>query len=190
MFQFLVKRFFAAVVLVLFVTFITFAVMKINFTLPEINFTAKLPFTNITIIEIHSDETLIQTGDPLADLKLNPTISEERIAAEAKRLGLDKSFIEQYFSWLTNVLKGNFGLSQSNQRVVDLIKPALLNTLVLNVLAIFFTWMIAGGIFYSVGTLFLKFGDKVNYFHALWHTFVIAGSISHYIAILLIIVLK
>ncbi len=117
--------------------------MKINFTLPAVHFSAKIPFTQIIIIEIHSDETLIQTGDPLADLKLNPTISEERIKEEAKRLGLDKAFIEQYFTWLGNVLKGNFGLSQSNQKVVDLIRPALFNTLILNILAIFFTWMIA-----------------------------------------------
>lgn len=143
MFQFLLKRFFAAVVLVLFVTFITFAVMKINFTLPEINFVAKIPFTQIKFFEIHSDKTLIQTGDPLADLKLNPTISEERIKEEAKRLGIDKGFVEQYFTWLQNILRGDFGLSQSNQKVVDLIKPALINTLLLNLLAIFFTWIIA-----------------------------------------------
>jgi ABC-type dipeptide/oligopeptide/nickel transport system permease component len=68
-FQFLLKRLFAAVVLVLFVTFITFAVMKINFTLPEINFVVKIPFTQINFFEIHSDKTLIQTGDPLAELK-------------------------------------------------------------------------------------------------------------------------
>ncbi len=121
----------------------TFAVMKINFTLPEMNFTAKVPFTQITLFEIHSDKTVVQTGDPLADLKLNPAISKERIAAEAKRLGLDKSFIEQYFSWLGNILKGDFGLSQSNQKVINLIKPALRNTLLLNILAIFFTWLIA-----------------------------------------------
>jgi peptide/nickel transport system permease protein len=142
-FQFLVKRFFAAIILVLFVTFITFAVMKINFTLPALDLTAKIPFTQIIIFELHSEKTLIQTGDPLADLKLNPTISEERIKEEAKRLGLDKSFIVQYFTWLGNVLQGELGLSQSNQKVIDLIKPALFNTLILNILAIFFTWLIA-----------------------------------------------
>lgn len=117
--------------------------MKINFTLPAIDFSFKVPFTQISIFKIKSDKTTIQTGDPLADLKLNPTISEERIKEEAKRLGLDKSFIDQYFTWLGNVLQGELGLSQSNQRVVDLIKPALFNTLILNVLAIFFTWLIA-----------------------------------------------
>lgn len=49
-------------------------------------------------------------------------------------------------------------------------------------------WLIAGGMFYSVGTLFLWFDTRVRYFHALWHTFVIAGSICHYLAILQIVV--
>lgn len=83
------------------------------------------------------------SGDPLADLKLNPQISEERIKAEAKRLGLDKNFTEQYFIWLGNIFQGDLGLTQNNQKVVDVIKPALINTLILNLLALFFTWIIA-----------------------------------------------
>ena len=46
------------------------------------------------------------------------------------------------------------------------------------------TWIIAGGVFYSVGTVFLRFDQHVRFLHALWHTFVIAGSICHYVAIL------
>ncbi len=49
-------------------------------------------------------------------------------------------------------------------------------------------WIVAGGIFYSVGTLFLGFDYRVRYFHALWHTCVIAGSTCHYIAILLAVI--
>jgi peptide/nickel transport system permease protein len=117
--------------------------MKLNFTLPSINFELKNPISHQIILKFHSDSKLIQTGDPLADLKLNPAISEERIQAEARRLGLDKSFTQQYWTWLGNIIKGDFGLSQSNQNVIDLIKPALLNTLVLNLASIFCTWLIA-----------------------------------------------
>ncbi len=46
-------------------------------------------------------------------------------------------------------------------------------------------WVVAGGLFYSAGSVFLRFDHRIRYFHALWHTFVIAGSICHYIAILL-----
>lgn len=49
-------------------------------------------------------------------------------------------------------------------------------------------WMVAGGVFYSVGTVFLVFDLRVRYLHALWHAFVIAGSTCHYIAILSFVV--
>lgn len=45
-------------------------------------------------------------------------------------------------------------------------------------------WTIAGGAFYSLGAVFLAYDGRVRYFHALWHTFVIAGSICHYVVIL------
>ncbi|MFK7779168.1 MAG: hemolysin III family protein [Gimesia sp.] len=49
-----------------------------------------------------------------------------------------------------------------------------------------FAWIIAGGLFYSTGSLFLIYDQRVRYFHALWHTFVIAGSTCHYIALLMV----
>lgn len=45
-------------------------------------------------------------------------------------------------------------------------------------------WLLAGGFFYSTGTIFLRYDRKVRYLHALWHVFVIAGSVCHYIGIL------
>jgi hemolysin III len=48
-------------------------------------------------------------------------------------------------------------------------------------------WLAAGGLFYTAGSLFFAF-DRVRYFHALWHVFVLAGSISHYFAVLLYVV--
>jgi hemolysin III len=48
-----------------------------------------------------------------------------------------------------------------------------------------FAWILAGGLFYSVGSVFLRFPRHARYFHALWHAFVIAGSVCHYVAILL-----
>lgn len=143
MLTFLLKRFIGAIFLVLFISFMTFSLMKIDFVIPEIKIDIKVPFTQVQVLKFYSAETKIETGDPLSDLKLNPEVSEARIAAEAKRLGLDKSFIEQYFTWLGNVLQGEFGLSQSGLPVVDLIGPALRNTLVLNLFAMFFTWAIA-----------------------------------------------
>jgi len=50
-----------------------------------------------------------------------------------------------------------------------------------------FAWIVASGLFYSVGSVFLRFDQHVRYLHALWHTFVIAGSTCHYIAVLLVV---
>lgn len=44
-------------------------------------------------------------------------------------------------------------------------------------------WILGGGAFYSIGALFLALDRKVRYFHALWHTFVVAGSICHFIGV-------
>lgn len=44
-------------------------------------------------------------------------------------------------------------------------------------------WLVAGGIFYSVGVIF-HFWDKLPFHHAIWHLFVLGGSICHYFAIL------
>ena len=45
-------------------------------------------------------------------------------------------------------------------------------------------WMLAGGLFYSVGTIFYS-KEKIRYNHAIWHLFVLCGSACHYIAIYL-----
>ncbi len=46
-----------------------------------------------------------------------------------------------------------------------------------------FYWLLAGGIFYTVGVVFYALDAKVRHFHGVWHLFVLAGSISHYITI-------
>ncbi len=43
-------------------------------------------------------------------------------------------------------------------------------------------WLVAGGVAYTVGTLFYH-ARRLSYSHALWHLFVLAGSAFHYIAI-------
>lgn len=48
-------------------------------------------------------------------------------------------------------------------------------------------WLLAGGIAYTVGIIFYAL-DKVPYSHAVWHMFVVAGSVCHYIAIMFCVV--
>lgn len=44
-------------------------------------------------------------------------------------------------------------------------------------------WLIAGGAFYTLGTAFYH-RPSLRYSHAIWHLFVIAGSVSHYVAVM------
>lgn len=46
-----------------------------------------------------------------------------------------------------------------------------------------FVWLAAGGLLYSVGIVFFVLDARVRHFHGIWHLFVIAGSLMHYIAI-------
>jgi hemolysin III len=48
-----------------------------------------------------------------------------------------------------------------------------------------FAWVAAGGVFYTVGIVFYAFDEKFPYWHGIWHLFVVAGSATHYFAILL-----
>jgi len=56
---------------------------------------------------------------------------------------------------------------------------AYLNLVPLGALA----WILAGGLCYTAGTVFLVLDHRPFHFHAIWHLFVIAGSACHYCGI-------
>ena len=45
-------------------------------------------------------------------------------------------------------------------------------------------WLLAGGLFYSLGAVFYLW-KRLPFHHGIWHLFVLAGSACHYVAILL-----
>ncbi len=47
-----------------------------------------------------------------------------------------------------------------------------------------FIWLAAGGILYTVGIIFYAFDERFRHWHGIWHLFVMAGSLAHFIAIL------
>ena len=47
-----------------------------------------------------------------------------------------------------------------------------------------FMWIVAGGLLYTGGVAFYLFDHIHRYAHGVWHLFVLAGSVSHYIAII------
>ena len=48
-----------------------------------------------------------------------------------------------------------------------------------------FAWLAAGGLLYTGGIIFYALDEKLRHGHGVWHLFVLAGSASHYFAILL-----
>ena len=50
-----------------------------------------------------------------------------------------------------------------------------------------FAWVIAEGVFYTIGSYFFNKDEEHAFYHAIWHVFIILGSLSHTIALWLIL---
>ena len=85
---------------------------------------------------------------------------------------------------------------RSEARVMSLLIYAVMGWIVLmaiqplleNLGTAGFVWLAAGGVFYTVGIIFFAFDERFRHWHGIWHLFVIAGSLMHYIAILFYVV--
>jgi hemolysin III len=42
-----------------------------------------------------------------------------------------------------------------------------------------------GGVFYTSGTIFYALDERMKHAHGIWHLFVLAGSVSHYLVVVL-----
>lgn len=51
-----------------------------------------------------------------------------------------------------------------------------------------FAWILLGGVFYTSGIVFYALDARVRHFHGIWHLFVLAGSLSHFITMLFYVV--
>ena len=89
--------------------------------------------------------TLIKVapGDVL-NAYISPTLTAEEVEQIKEDLGLDKSNVEQYLSWLNNVLHGNWGYSHVNhQSVKNQIEEKLPATIGLMGTALIFSLLVA-----------------------------------------------
>lgn len=80
--------------------------------------------------------------DPLAELRLNPSISQETLKAEQQRLGLDKPKIVQYGLWLKGFLTGDLGVTVTGEKVSTKLWERIPNTLLLTSVVILLTWLV------------------------------------------------
>lgn len=101
-------------------------------------------------------------GDYLTARMADPSMTQAKIEAERHRLGLDQPVPVQYLVWAGNFAKGDMGDSfRYRAPVKSLIGQRLLNTLMLGVAALLFTWVVAIplGIYASVNKY--SWADKV-----------------------------
>lgn len=89
-------------------------------------------------------------GKYLEEMKLNPQISPNTLAAIRAEYGLDRPLPVRYLLWLSSAVRGEFGFSFAyNSPVWPLLRVRATNTLILTVTALLFSWVIA----IPVGTL-------------------------------------
>lgn len=82
-------------------------------------------------------------GNPI-DLMVDTRVSAEKVEEIKAEWGLDKPPVVQYFYWLGNILRGNFGMSISlKQNVSDLILQRLPYTLLLTGAALVIEYLLA-----------------------------------------------
>jgi len=82
-------------------------------------------------------------------------------------------------------------LPQKGHRILPLVIYLLMGWLVVLILEPLMNhlsitavdWLIAGGLFYTMGVLFYVLGSKHKLAHGIWHLFVLAGSLSHFVTI-------
>lgn len=86
----------------------------------------------------------LSPGDYLAEIRLNPIVSQRTVDQMRANFGLDQPLEVQYLKWLWNAVHLNFGYSFAFQvPVIWLIGSRLLNTVLLNVVSLIIAWLIA-----------------------------------------------
>ncbi|GAC1364159.1 MAG: ABC transporter permease [Herpetosiphon sp.] len=98
-----------------------------------------LGITIITFLIIH-----LTPGSPVDNLALNPEMKPEDLQSIKRTLGIDRPLPEQYMVWITQLARGDMGISLKNfQPVRRQIFDRLPNTLLLTVSALLSALLLA-----------------------------------------------
>lgn len=83
-------------------------------------------------------------GDFLDQMRLDPTVSPETVAALRVEYGLDSSITVKYQKWISALVHGDLGYSFAyNQPATALLLPRARNTLLLTSIATISSWLLA-----------------------------------------------
>ena len=102
-----------------------------------------ISFISFTLIQLPPGDYLNMY---IMQLKAGGTVlNEEEITQLRLLYGLDKTFIEQYYLWIKNILLyGNFGNSfQYNSPVSEILIERVPPTAVISILTIIFIWIVS-----------------------------------------------
>ena len=105
------------------------------------------------------------------------------------------------FVWAAAVLGITFNAINMHNRIVKIMSQIMYILIgwcavvafgvIVKVLPLaFLLMMIAGGVAYTSGVTFYALGKKKKYFHSIWHLFCLAGTVVHFVAILLFVVIQ
>ena len=99
-------------------------------------------------------------GDPVQTILsgIDEPMTGELIEEAREKLGLNKSIVEQYFIWLSNILKGDFGNSiKTGKPVIEEISIRILPTIELTSASIIIMLIIS----FPLGIISALYKDKV-----------------------------
>ncbi|USK60993.1 oligopeptide ABC transporter permease [Peribacillus asahii] len=83
-------------------------------------------------------------GDALGGREIDPRANPDVIEAQREKMGLNDPWYEQYIRWVSNVSKGDWGVSYTHKvQVTDVIEDRIWNTVNLALLTLVFTYLIA-----------------------------------------------
>jgi peptide/nickel transport system permease protein len=119
MIKFLIRRFISLIPVVIIISVVLFGIMK------------------------------LMPGDPVLYMIPPGAVQEPEIFqllydTAREQLGLDQPLVTQYFRWMGNILRGDFGYSaQFRIPVTDVIRQPLINSIIINVFSITIAFMIS-----------------------------------------------
>ena len=101
--------------------------------------------TLLVVVSLTFFLTRMLPGDPALAI-LGPEAEADEIQLLRQEMGLDKSLPEQYFRYIADVCRGDFGESYSyHQSVLSLIISRIPNTLLLTLTALIFSLILGVG---------------------------------------------
>lgn len=117
--SFIIRRVFYAIIMLIVVSFVSFIIIS----LPAGDFLDQ----KIAELEARGDRS-----------------ASQRVTEYRERYGLDKPVLTQYWIWISNFVKGDFGLSfEFDRPVQELIGQRLALSIVLSITTLIFTWGLA-----------------------------------------------